>query len=66
MDGAQAITGANGYTGKYSANLLVSERPPLGKQRLGDWLTENEKRVGLHYSSEIARHYKAGETEHAR
>jgi NADH dehydrogenase len=40
------------------ANLLVSESPPLGKTRLGDWLESNADSVGVRYASELSRHYR--------
>jgi len=39
------------------AGLLVSEHPPRCKTSLADWLQENKKSVGVHYASELARHY---------
>lgn len=39
------------------SNLLVSEDPPRGQMRLSDWLEQNADRVGVHYASELARHY---------
>ncbi len=40
------------------ANLLVSREPPRGRTRLADWLAENREGVGVHYASELARHYR--------
>ncbi len=40
------------------AGLLVSSDPPLGKERLSDWLETNRDTVGRKYASEIARHYR--------
>lgn len=40
------------------ANLLVSESPPTGHTRLGDWLDQNSERVGTRYASELGRHYR--------
>jgi NADH dehydrogenase len=40
------------------ANLLVSERPPSGRTRLGDWLLRNSYRLGTRYASELARHFR--------
>jgi uncharacterized protein YbjT (DUF2867 family) len=40
------------------ANLLVSDRPPTGQTRLGDWLDENADSVGAKYASELSRHYR--------
>jgi NADH dehydrogenase len=39
------------------ANLLVSDGPPTGQTRLGDWLDENADGVGARYASELSRHY---------
>lgn len=39
------------------AGLLVSEEPPRCKTRLSDWLRENRESVGVHYASELERHY---------
>lgn len=40
------------------ANLLVSEKPPLGKTLLSRWLEENSAKLGSGYSSELDRHYR--------
>lgn len=40
------------------ANLLVSDGPPTGETRLGDWLDENAESVGTKYASELNRHYR--------
>jgi uncharacterized protein YbjT (DUF2867 family) len=40
------------------AGLLVSKDPPLGRTRLGDWLSANKDKVGAKYASEIKRHYQ--------
>jgi NADH dehydrogenase len=39
------------------AGLLVSNEPPRCKTRLSDWLRENRESVGVHYASELKRHY---------
>jgi NADH dehydrogenase len=39
------------------AGLLVSDEPPRCKTRLGAWLAENKESVGVHYASELKRHY---------
>ena len=39
------------------AGLLVSDEPPRCQTRLKDWLEENKKNVGVHYASELIRHY---------
>lgn len=38
-------------------NLLVSGEPPRGTTRLSEWLAENRDAVGVHYASEVARHF---------
>lgn len=40
------------------ANLLVSSSPPLGTTLFSHWLRDNAERLGAHYSSELARHYR--------
>ena len=39
------------------AGLLVSNEPPRCETRLQDWLEENKDSVGVHYASELKRHY---------
>jgi uncharacterized protein YbjT (DUF2867 family) len=39
------------------ADLLISDEPPRCKTRLADWLEENKESVGIHYASELKRHY---------
>jgi len=39
------------------AGLLVSDEPPRCKTHLADWLEENKESVGVHYASELKRHY---------
>jgi uncharacterized protein YbjT (DUF2867 family) len=39
------------------AGLLVSDEPPRCKTHLKDWLEENKDSVGVHYASELQRHY---------
>lgn len=39
------------------AGLLVSNEPSRCKTRLADWLEENKKSVGVHYASELKKHY---------
>jgi len=39
------------------AGLLVSNEPPRCKNHLKEWLEENKKNVGVHYASELKRHY---------
>ena len=40
------------------AGLLVSSQPARGKTHLADWLSANRQTVGLHYASELKRHYR--------
>ncbi len=40
------------------AGLLVSPQPPRCKTHLGDWLAENKGTLGVHYASELERHYR--------
>ncbi len=40
------------------SNLLISKDPPRGKTRLADWLEANKERSGLHYASELKRHFE--------
>ena len=39
------------------AGLLISNEAPRCKTRLSDWLEENKESVGVHYASELKRHY---------
>lgn len=39
-------------------NLLVSHQPPLGRTGLAEWLKHNSRKVGRHYTSELARHFR--------
>jgi uncharacterized protein YbjT (DUF2867 family) len=39
------------------AGLLVSSEPPRCKTHLKNWLEENKDSVGVHYASELQRHY---------
>jgi uncharacterized protein YbjT (DUF2867 family) len=39
------------------AGLLISNEPPRCKTHLKDWLIENKGSVGVHYASELKRHY---------
>ena len=41
-----------------SANLLVSSNPPLAATSFNGWLEEHGDRLGLHYASEMERHYR--------
>lgn len=40
------------------ANLLVSDKPSVGRTRLTRWLEENAGTVGRAYASELRRHYR--------
>lgn len=39
-------------------DLLASDAPPTGTQRLSEWLRANAANLGVHYASEVARHYR--------
>jgi len=39
-------------------DLLVSHRPPTGKDRFSDWLKRNASAVGTQYASELGRHFR--------
>jgi len=41
-----------------AANLLVSEKPPLGRTKISEWLAANSDIVGKEYASELRRHYR--------
>lgn len=41
-----------------AANLLVSDRAPLGHTKISEWLAENANSVGKEYASELRRHYR--------
>jgi uncharacterized protein YbjT (DUF2867 family) len=41
-----------------AANLLVSEKPPLGHTKISEWLAANAEIVGQEYASELRRHYR--------
>jgi hypothetical protein len=40
------------------AELLVSTEPPLGTVRFDDWLLQHGDTLGLHYASELERHFR--------
>jgi NADH dehydrogenase len=40
------------------ANLLVSSQPSACPTRLSGWLKTHGAALGLHYHSELARHYR--------
>ena len=40
------------------AGLLVSSAPSLGATLLSAWLADNRSTLGVHYASEVARHYR--------
>jgi hypothetical protein len=40
------------------AELLVSERPPLGKASFRSWVAANGERLGRGYVSELARNFR--------
>ena len=39
-------------------NLIVSEQPPLGRDRFEDWAAENADMLGRRYVSELARNFR--------
>lgn len=41
------------------ANLLITSEPPKGTTRFSEWLEQNANKVGIRYSSELDRHYRA-------
>lgn len=40
------------------AGLLVSDKEPVGRTKLSDWLKQNADRVGTKYASELNRHFR--------
>lgn len=40
------------------AGLLVSDDPPLGRDRFEEWLVDNAELVGRRYTSELARNFR--------
>jgi NADH dehydrogenase len=40
------------------AGLLSSQEPPLGRDRLRDWLDENGETLGRTYASDLKRHFR--------
>jgi uncharacterized protein YbjT (DUF2867 family) len=38
--------------------LLVSEKPPLGRKRIDDWLLQASETLGVSYASELNRHFR--------
>lgn len=41
-----------------TAGLLVSVEPPRGRDRFGDWLSENASTLGRSYQSELRRNFR--------
>jgi uncharacterized protein YbjT (DUF2867 family) len=41
-----------------TANLLVSTAAPTTSTRFSEWLTENAEQLGVHWASELERHYQ--------
>jgi uncharacterized protein YbjT (DUF2867 family) len=39
------------------AGLLVSEHKPTGRTRLSEWMNRHAHLLGMHYASELRRHY---------
>lgn len=44
--------------GGLTASLLVSEEPPRGRDRFGEWLAGERERLGRRYVSELARNFR--------
>lgn len=44
--------------GGLMASLLVSDAPPRGRERFGDWVREEGDRLGRRYVSELARNFR--------
>jgi uncharacterized protein YbjT (DUF2867 family) len=44
--------------GGLMASLLVSDEPPRGRERFGDWVREEGDRLGRRYVSELARNFR--------
>jgi uncharacterized protein YbjT (DUF2867 family) len=40
------------------ANLLAPQGPSTGQTLLTEWLSQNREGLGMHYASELARHYR--------
>lgn len=40
------------------ASLLVSNDPPTASTRFSEWLASRSERLGVHYASELARHFR--------
>jgi len=38
-------------------NLLIADGPPACPTRFSDWLGQNAARLGIHYASELSRHF---------
>ena len=41
-----------------TSELLVSNEPPRGTRRFDDWLLRSADQLGLHYASELDRHFR--------
>jgi NADH dehydrogenase len=41
-----------------TANLLVSSGPPTASTRFSEWLVRNAQELGVHWASELRRHYR--------
>jgi uncharacterized protein YbjT (DUF2867 family) len=41
-----------------TANLLVSSGPPTASTRFSEWLARNAQELGVHWASELRRHYR--------
>jgi uncharacterized protein YbjT (DUF2867 family) len=42
-----------------SSSFLTSSQPPLGRIRFAEWVPANGSHLGRHWSSEVARNYRA-------
>lgn len=40
------------------SNLLVTDSPPNASTRFSEWLQMNADRIGIAYTSELARHFR--------
>jgi uncharacterized protein YbjT (DUF2867 family) len=46
------------------AGLLVSQAEPTGRTRLSEWVNRHAHLLGVHYASELNRHYRVRGTSH--
>jgi NADH dehydrogenase len=45
-----------------SRDLLVSSKPPLGRESVAEWLRRHGRSLGLSYVNDLRRHFGAGRT----